>query len=559
MTLHDPKAGATRSAPSASGSAPPARLPGGAPKGRPSGLGTWRKGWALLNRHERRRALMVLAIVVVSALASALMVSSVMPFLTVLADPGAVERTPALAWAYDRLGFGSVWGFLVALGVGSLVIICLASALQVLRTLAVSRFTTMRIHAISQRLLSGYLRQPYEYFLGVNSDTLTTRILSETQQVVDQFYRPAADVISSSLTCACIIALLVAVNPVAALLALGVMGGVYAATFALTRRQLARLGRQRVAANRARYRIAGEALTGVKDIKLLGKEAAYVDRFGEPSRRMASTQVRASVIGEVPLYLMQALTFGGMILLCLALLDPETLASGGAVGSVLPLLGLFAFAGQRLMPELHRLYRGFSMLQYGAAAVATVYADMMGATGRARLPADRPAPLGLREELRLEGVTYRYPNAAAGGLDGLTLSIRAGETIGIVGSTGAGKTTLANVILGLLRPTEGAIRADGTPIEEGNLRAWQASLGYVPQDIFLADATLARTSPLASSPPTSTTASWARRSGSPSSATSSQASCPRACKPASARGACACRAASASASASPGRCITTPT
>jgi ABC-type multidrug transport system fused ATPase/permease subunit len=500
MTLHTAPTRVTDTAPARVAAPAPRDAKPAAPRAPISDLGTWRKGWALLERDEKRRALVVLCIVIASAVTSALMVSSVMPFLTVLADPGEIERNPVLAGAYHRLGFDSRFSFLVALGGASLLVICLASAMQVLRAFMVARFTTMRVHTISNRLLSGYLRQPFEFFLGVNSNNLGTRILAESFQVVEQFYRPAADVISATLTCACIIALLVAVNPVAAGLALGIMGGVYGLTFAFTRRRLVQLGKQRLAANSARFRIAGEALTGIKDIKLLGKEAAYVGRFRAPSLKIASTQVQASIMAEVPLYVMQALAFGGMILLCLALLDPRGLEEGTAVVSILPLLGLFAFAGQRLMPEIHRLYRGVTMLQYGAAAVASVHADVMATSARGAPPASRPAPLGLQRELRLEDVTYRYPNAAQGGLDGISLDIAAGEKIGIVGTTGAGKTTLANVILGLLRPTGGTIRVDGVPLEEANLRAWQASLGYVPQDIFLADASLAENVALGEEP-----------------------------------------------------------
>jgi ABC-type multidrug transport system fused ATPase/permease subunit len=156
---------------------------------------------------------------------------------------------------------------------------------------------------------------------------------------------------------------------------------------------------------------------------------------------------------------------------------------------VLPIIGLLAFAGQRLMPELQKLYTSFTMMTAGSAAVDRVHGDLFGGAQR---PLDRsqPAPLGLRENLTLEGVIYAYPGAERSGLSDVSLSIRAGERIGVVGASGAGKTTLADVILGLLHPQAGEIRADSTAITPDTLRAWQRTVGYVPQDIFLTDASL---------------------------------------------------------------------
>lgn len=459
---------------------------------------TLRKAWELLDARERRNALKVLSIAAFSALASMMMVGSVMPFLSVLSDPARIQNTTQLAWAYEHFGFTSPYAFLVALGAGSLVMIVLAMGILVLKVYAIARFAMMRVHSFSYRLMAHYLGQPYEYFLDHHSGDMGTRVLAEAQEVVNQFLRPMAELITATLTVVALVGFLFWVQPLVALAAFTVFGGVYAGTYALTRIKLRRLGQERVMANAERYRLATEALGGIKDIKLLGRERTYVDRFRVPSHCMAHSQTRAQVLSQVPTQVIQGVAFGGVVVLCLVLLEPGAFDDGTALGTVLPVLGVFAFAGQRMMPELGKLYQSAAQIQSGKAAVDIVYADMIGDS--VTLPRQMPDGLGLTEALQLDDVTYRYPSADLAGVSDIALTIRVGEKVGIVGGTGAGKTTLADIILGLLRPQAGRLVVDGTPVTDDNLRAWQQTVGYVPQEIFLTDASVAENIALGMAP-----------------------------------------------------------
>lgn len=451
---------------------------------------TWKKAWALLNVREKHNAWIVLCIVILGGLSSALMVGSVMPFLSVLSDPTRIHTVPALTWAYEKFGFTSDYGFLTGLGLGALGVIVLTSIMQIVKTWAVARFAMMRMHSISHRLIAVYLRQPYEFFLNRHSGEMGTRILSETQQLVAQFFRPAGEAIASLLTILAIVVLLLWVEPLVSTVALLALGGAYALIFWLSKKALKQLGTVRATSNSERFRIANEALGGIKDIKLLGREGSYVNRYGSPSQRMARAMTQVQVVSLVPKFALEAIAFGGIIILCLILMDPEGLASGEALGGILPILGLFAFAGQRLMPELQKLYQSLAQLQAGAAAVDTVYDDLVAQPEGEVLPRVVPRSLGLRDTLVLEDVCYGYPDATHAGVRSVAIEIKAGEKIGIVGGTGAGKTTLADLILGLLTPTKGRIVVDGVSITKNNLRSWQQSVGYVPQDIFLIDASV---------------------------------------------------------------------
>lgn len=450
----------------------------------------WSKVWAILDVRERRNAWVTLAVVIFSALSSALMVGSVLPFLSVLSDPGKIEQVPALALVYRVFGFDGEYAFLIALGVSSFLVIVMASLMQIVKTYVVARFAMMRIHSISHRLLIAYLGQPYPFFLNRHTGEMSTRVLSETEQLVRQFLLPATELIASMLTVIAIVSLLLWVDPFVALTAFGVLGGIYGAVYLSNRRILKGYGRERAAVNSERFRIVNEALGGIKDVKLVGREGSYAARYANPSRRMANAIVAVQVLSQVPQFAMQAVAFGGVILLCIVLMDAEGLASGAALGSILPTLGVFALAGQRLMPELGKLYQSLAQLQAAGAAVDIVHDDLMSKAGSGNLPMQMPLALGLKKHLEFQQVSYRYPNAERSGLQDVSFTISAGERIGIVGSTGAGKTTLADLVLGLLPPSEGQIAVDGTKITLDNLRSWQQTVGYVPQDIFLTDSNI---------------------------------------------------------------------
>lgn len=454
-------------------------------------LSTSKKAWALLTVHERRMAFLVLGVIVVNAILTAASVASIMPFLGVLSDPSRINTSGLMSWAYEVFGFASDYSFLVALGIGSFGLIVMASFSQIATTWATAQFTSMLVHSISCRLLATYLAQPYEFFLNRHSGEMGPKVLAESGEVVGRFFNPVAQLTTASLTTVAIVGLLVAVNPIVAISAFAILGGSYGVAYFAVRKPLAKLGLTRVEANRRRFRIANEALAGIKDIKLLGREGSYLARFSQPSLQLVETQVKFDIFAGIPQIGLQAVALGGVILLCILLLDPMGLSSGTALGGILPTLGVFAFAGQRLMPQLGVLYRSLAQIQTGRAAVDAVHSDLEETeSGEALLEFD-PPPLGLRQSLCFEEVTYNYPNADQAGVRDVSLSVRAGEKIGIVGSTGAGKTTLADIILGLLVPRHGRLVADGVEITRNNSRSWMRSVGYVPQDIFLTDAPVA--------------------------------------------------------------------
>jgi ABC-type multidrug transport system fused ATPase/permease subunit len=284
-----------------------------------------------------------------------------------------------------------------------------------------------------------------------------------------------------------LVALLLAMQPLAVLAAVVLVGGCYGLVFLFVRERLGRLGEARVEAIRQRVQIMQEALGGIKEVKLQNLESRFLRRLSEPATLLAHSQATTAMISELPRHVLEAVAFGGMLLFVIWLL----ISGDGQLEAVIPVLGVYALAAARLFPTVQQIYSGFAAIRYGEAALDSLHGEL-SEPGPSEIRDDGRLPaLPLRDRLELEGVVLTYPQAEVPTLDGLTLTIRAKTTVGFVGATGAGKTTAIDVILGLLRPEAGTIRVDGRVIDDTNRSAWQKSIGYVPQTIFLTDDTVA--------------------------------------------------------------------
>ena len=346
----------------------------------------------------------------------------------------------------------------------------------------------MRSYTIANRMLRGYLLHPYTWFLNHHSAEIGANILGDVTKVTTKALLPAMKVLTYGTVVVGLVAL-VLVRPMVAFAAAGLLGGSYLLVYALVRKYLHRLGHERHAANKRRFRIAGEALGGIKDGKLLGLEDAFLNRYSKAALQVSRHDATSTILADLPHYLLEAVAFGGMLAFVLYLL----VTGNVSLGSILPILALYAFAAIRIFPALQRIYNSLAAIRFSKPTLDRLYEDMKAAEANIRTlpPRAKGAPaLHLDERLALEDVHYSYPLADRPALRGMSLAIPARSTVGIVGGTGAGKTTAIDIVLGLLTPDAGRLLVDGTPVTPENMRAWQRSIGYVPQHIFLTDDTV---------------------------------------------------------------------
>jgi len=449
---------------------------------------TFRKLFSILSSDERRTSLWMLVLMVVGALFEAAGVASIIPFISVLSDPSMVTENAWLANVYAWTGMENVEAFTVAMGFLFLVVFFVSLALKALNQWVQLRFSKIRVHSVGSRLLKGYLAQSYEWFLSRHTSKLSTTILSEVNQVISKSLLPAIEMVAQTIVVVALVILLLIIDPVLAVSATFVLGGAYAIIYMVVRGPLYRFGRRRYLANRERFRVTQETLGGVKDVKVGCLEQNMIERFMPPSFKTANEEVKASVVNMLPGHLMQAVVFGGVVGVLLYLKQVH-----GSMTGALPVLSAFAFAAYRLLPALQQIFRHITSMRSNSAALDGLIAEIrsLESVSDSRLQEPRTRFPELKKAIELVDIKYSYPSATELALKGASLSIGAKERVGLVGSSGSGKTTTVDVILGLLSASAGRMLVDGVEITADNVRQWQRSIGYVPQHIFLADETIA--------------------------------------------------------------------
>lgn len=438
----------------------------------------------LLDPRDRGKVALLVLLMIITAFMQTAGVASVMPFLAVLSDPAVVHSNPWLSATFERLGFASTDIFLYFLGIAAFVIFVSGMALQALTFWAITRFSHLQQYELSRRLMGDYLRRPFTFFLSRNSGDLSKTVLQETSQAINGALMPAMRLLSQLLLAGFIIALLILVQPWLALTAAAALGSIYGAIYLASRVWLNRIGKDRVQANRERFTAVAEAFAGAKEIRLAGRERDYLERYRNPAKRYAMHQANSSLLQTLPQCVIEAVAFGGVLILVLYIM-----AGPGGLAQALPLIGLYALAGRKLIPAFQKIFSSIAALRFNLPAVDNILDDLGDRSGSTPLPARtlRGPPLVPTQGIVLDDVSYTYPTAPQPALQNLSLIIPARSTVGFVGSSGAGKSTLVDLLLGLLAPDDGEIRIDDTLLGPGNIRHWQAALGYVPQHIFLAD------------------------------------------------------------------------
>ena len=435
----------------------------------------------ILNEDERRHAMVLFGMMLIMGLLEAIGIISVMPFIAVVANPDIIETNRYLAAVFAWFGFTSNNHFLIFLGLMVFTLVVGGLAFKALTYWAMVRFTQMKNYSISSRLLAGYLSQPYEWFLNRHSAELGKTLITEVLQVVNSILIPGIQLIASSITAAFIFLLVIGVAPKVAFVAFVIFGSIYGLIYFLVRKRLHKLGMKRSVANQKRIRVAQEALSSIKDLKVLGLESVYLKAFKTPALQFSTSQVKFMVIGQLPRFFLEALVFGGMLILLLVLLA----FNKGNLNAILPLIGLYAFAGTRLIPALQQIYQALSKLRFGVAALEELHRDLaqFQKTERPVRYSKREKqsrPLRLVKTLKFKNVSYRYPGAETATLTGIDFTVPAKSTVSFVGRSGAGKTTVIDLLLGLLTSSDGVIEVDETILNGETIPLWQSNIGYVP-------------------------------------------------------------------------------
>lgn len=450
----------------------------------------FKKMLALLSNKEKKQLVLIFSGLVFMAFLEMAGIASIMPFMAVVSSPDLVEKNKWLKYFYETFNFNNKNNYLIFLGTIVLFILIVSNLFKALMVRFTLSYDNRLNYLLARRLLASYLSKSYCFFLNRNTADLGKNILNEVRTVISGVLSPSMKLLSGCLISSFILALLLLVNPVIAVTIAIVLGGAYAALFLLIRRRLSVIGKEQLHASFMKFKSANEALSGIKDLKVMGRESFFLERFADYAERHALNNVTAGTISQLPRYFLEIMAFGGILLIVIYFLGSDQ----GAVQMV-PLLAMYAFAGYRLMPAIQDVFSSLASVRYSLPALDALYDDLIENKAEpspllARRPAEDALPF--RSSLELREISFSYPGSHEYALRDVSLVIAPNSIIGFVGTTGSGKTTAVDIILGLLSPTSGCLVVDDVVLDEENMLRWQKNLGYVPQHIYLSDDTITR-------------------------------------------------------------------
>ena len=425
----------------------------------------------------------LLGLIFFTAIFDVIGIASIFPFINALSDPGNIQNDEILSFLYKLFNFSETTTFIFYLGLAVFTILATSLVIKSLTLFFQFRFVSFTEFRLGKKLIEKFLNQPYSWFLDQNSSELGKRILSEVSIVATGAVLPVLNMIVHLTISISIISLLLFVNPIATLIVSSILVGSYFIIFSLLNGFIKKIGKLRVKENEKRFKAVNEAFSSSKIMKLMNLEDFFTFSFKQPAQRFAIYNSTIESIAQIPRNLLEAITFGGMIAFTLIMMG-----SSNNLSDVIPYLTLYAFAGYKLLPSIQHIYYAFSRLAYTQAALNDLINDIESESlSREIITKDQ---IEFKESVELRNISFRYASSELNALNNISITINANKSYGIVGPTGSGKTTLVDIILGLLVHTSGSILVDDSELNSANISSWQKNIGYVPQDIYLTDDTI---------------------------------------------------------------------
>ncbi|MES2413948.1 MAG: ABC transporter ATP-binding protein [Pseudomonadota bacterium] len=441
--------------------------------------------WHHLSSRRQRQFLLLLALMLFSAFAEVVSLGAVLPFLAVLTAPERVHAYPGVSGLSQALGLTTAGQLLLPITVAFALAAIVAGGLRVILLWSSTRLAFGSGADLSLDIYRRTLYQPYSVHVSRNSSEMISGITVKVATAVSVLNQVLTFVSSVVLLLAITLAL-VAIDPWIALVALLAFGGTYGLISMFTKRKLKQNG-QRIAEGQTQVvKALQEGLGGIRDVLLDGTQPVYCTVFHQASQQLRHAQGNNLFLGGSPRFLMESL---GMVLI--AILAYGLSKQPGGMSTALPVLGALALGAQRLLPALQQAYNAWATIRGSQASLAQTI-ELLDQPVADELLAPPSEPLRVHGQIRFEGVRFRYSPAGPWVLDGVNLTIPKGAKVAFVGSTGSGKSTTLDLLMGLISPMEGRFLVDECPLSSSQLRAWQRTISHVPQSIFLADATVAQ-------------------------------------------------------------------
>ncbi|MCR4651191.1 MAG: ABC transporter ATP-binding protein/permease [Lachnospiraceae bacterium] len=482
----------------------------------------------ILDKKRRRTALILALLSIISAFVETLGIGVILPFILAILQPFKLLEYPTVKKVFDAMSVDTELEIVLVAGIGVVIVYVLKNTYILIFNRVKCTFRNNLECDLSIEMLRSYIGKPYSYFVNVNSAEIMRGVVGDNTavaSVVDCY----ANLLNEVLTCIMIGIVLIMLNPLMALVVVGMAGMIALGLVVFLRKKISNCGRVTREAFAERYKFCLEAVNGIKEIIVMKRQDNFLGRFAAASRKASASNTRYLWYSMLPSRLIET-----VFIICLVVMVVVTYFAVDNISVIVAQFSALAVASVRILPSISNISNAMNSLVYNRLGLESAYNNIIGTRkgyGINRdavsisadksdkennaVPEDESSSVagvesnvagvdpsvdlredvkaagkdGFREGLRINEITFSYDNNTKKVIDGLSISIKPGESIGLVGESGAGKTTLADIILGLFVPQKGDITVDGRSIYDENVH-WNRYIGYVPQNIYLMDDTL---------------------------------------------------------------------
>ena len=446
------------------------------------------KIFKLLTSDQRKKFFYLQIYVLLMSIAEIIGLSSIIPFMKLVGDINQIKSDTIIFKIYQFSGINSEIGFLILMGLFVLTLLFISSFTSIFTLWKLSMFANKTGTEISDRLYNYYINKNWLFYSSTSIANLTKKISVESSRLTSGILIPLIQINARVSIMFFITIILFFYNAEIALVGSIIFGFAYAILYKFVKSKLQKNGRIISEVNESRFRLINEVFGGIKELKILGREFEFLKLFKKSSSQLAFSQGINTVIASVPRYFIEFIAYGSIISLLLYLIS----SFQGEISKILPLITFFALAGFKLLPSFQIVYSSTARIKGNIAAFESIEQDLIDSKKEINSDSNlNKFSIFPKDKITLENVTFIYPQKKIPVIKELSITIPSKKIIGVVGKSGSGKSTLIDILLGLIKPDIGKLKVDNEIIDEKNVRSWQNSLGYVGQDIFITEGTVA--------------------------------------------------------------------
>lgn len=438
----------------------------------------------IFNRRDKMKIFILFIMALIGSLLECVGVSIFMPFVNILMDTSEIHGNEYLSLIYDGFSFHSDQSFLTAMAGFIMVIFVVKNVYMILQKYAIYHFSYNTQRKISTRLLKAYMSEPYTFHLNKNVSILQ-RSMQEDSELFTRAIIHFMELVVEVTVCIALGSYLLYVSKSITVIIVSLLI-ICVGIFTFTARKYARGYGKKCQGYKAKiYQWMNQALGGIKEIKILNRESYFISSYESYFKKYAKGQRINRLLGVIPKYIVEMVSISGMLFAIMIKMN----YGRKDIVDFIPQLAAFAVAAFRLLPSVGRINEHVTDIMYASSSIELVYNDLKAIEDVPKPDMTEARDWSFEKEVVVKNVCYHYPNIEENVIEYASFTIKKGQTIALIGESGAGKTTMADIMLGLLEPQYGKIRADGMDVFR-NMDAWHREIGYIPQMIYLSDDTI---------------------------------------------------------------------